>query len=1587
MNLSIWKPLFFIFLFSFIPKSYAGWIDLNTGINDDLTGVVFNGNKGVVCGKKGLYITGNGGIGAASWSRYNITGNTADSLLYNRTRFYHAYAETGSNIVLACGMDTINQSPVVFKISLLSFVYSIPYQSPTKGCLKKIGFSPYNNHYFAVGDSGLIVKISNDGSNSSKVNTPFKYNLTAIGFSDISSQITVAGPGIFLKGILSSNTDSIDSITYTGIASNMYTDMVYTGGKFFLVGSGYYFANLEPLDYGNYDLGPLNARSMTQRGGYHYIGTDHGIFKSAGSENIIEWQPTSANATINCIWANSNTQTIDLYACGNGGTLLSTTDDGGLTKPFVKLNLAGGCVNGYIDMKASKGTTTGCQWYVNNVLVNNQCTNFSRTFPTIGTYTVKLTVSNGSGLYDTSTQLVNIVDPPKRNLPYNIDQTLLCKEEPVMITVDSSQSNVYYSLRSFTLTTSYGSSPSGNGSSISLNSTPIKQSGLFYLKASSTLANCTTNFTDTINITVERTKASFHKGLINAKTNEPVNFYQNCTDAQHYAWTFHKNAVPSVSSDTDPVVRFGSLDSTNVKLICWSDSGCYDTAEASGPVMYTELNHPDSFYSMVNNDPETEWTGQMISDITQMIPAKTGYLVCGNFNETVLNSYYGTSSQLSQRGGYLAKYNDDGTLKWIVRSTSYWDESIYKSVVEDPKTGEVYIAVGRFGGVFYDNSGKAVSTGGNGKYTLIKIDSIGKLIWYLNSTFIGFDCLSLDRSGNIISAINGQNIYLSVFSINGIVTDTIKPGPLNQHDGRILKISPQGKILWNAAVFMNNVNADGFLKTGCDSMNNIYITGSYEVSDMIYYAPSGAIAFVLPGIQNNYGGRAFLAKYDSLGSIQWAIRSRTLNALNERTIPNDMLVDKAGNVYLTGQNEYHNGTAQVFENTDSTTTSLYVGPFFLAKINNSGKCTWMVGGNINWYTSWSQITLNKNNEIVAAGMIPSMSLTPNDIGFSSMDNNNITQRVYTPGCFVVMYDTAGNVKRALSNGSSPNTALNFFNNFGFFQKANGAYYLAQHLNIYENSIYKNFGTSVTKTTDWDGMVSKFYENWRPDYTSTNTKSNISVIQCDSFYAPSGKLFVSTGLYDDIIPNVAGGDSIIRIDLTLLATKSFVSIKGCDSVAHRGTTYYTSGNYRQTLLNSNNCDSTIYIEATVGKTTYDTLFIFACDSFVSSNTTFKNSGWYKQELKSYDGCDSTLMLNLDIHYSTKSYVNLTGCDSVSFRNISYDTSGVYTQILTNTEGCDSTIYITANVGKTTHDTLYLTVCDSITITNTTYRNSGWYNLAYLTALGCDSLVTVFLDIRSTTHFFFAISTCDSFEMNGNTYTQDGLYKQILVNSMGCDSILELALNILNDHTAITLSGCDSVEINSIHYYTSGIYNQHFINSYGCDSLISINLTITNIDTTVRIANDTLISNTPNATYQWINCKDGSAIPGATQRRFVPTFSGSFKVIATSNGCTDTSDCHMITKTGLNKAQTLKSAFRIYPNPNTGNFSLALNTAYKNSKAIIHNIAGQVVFEKNIEDSDREIPFNLTIETGIYFIEVIDTSGTIIFYDKFIVLPQN
>lgn len=159
--------------------------------------------------------------------------------------------------------------------------------------------------------------------------------------------------------------------------------------------------------------------------------------------------------------------------------------------------------------------------------------------------------------------------------------------------------------------------------------------------------------------------------------------------------------------------------------------------------------------------------------------------------------------------------------------------------------------------------------------------------------------------------------------------------------------------------------------------------------------------------------------------------------------------------------------------------------------------------------------------------------------------------------------------------------------------------------------------------------------------------------------------------------------------------------------------------------------------------------------------------------------------------------------------------------------------------------------------------------------------------------------------------------------------------------------------------------------GCDSLVSLKYTNIGItDNTVTAQRDSLFANLAGATYQWIDCEAGNAaLPGATQRTYRPLRQGSFAVVISKNGCSDTSRC-FATEVNLSLDSETLPELSLYPNPANDLFYLEMGSE-RPDLLIIYNQLGQEVY-RSIDIHAG--PYTFALPKGLYSVKLSNNYST-------------
>lgn len=446
----------------------------------------------------------------------------------------------------------------------------------------------------------------------------------------------------------------------------------------------------------------------------------------------------------------------------------------------------------------------------------------------------------------------------------------------------------------------------------------------------------------------------------------------------------------------------------------------------------------------------------------------------------------------------------------------------------------------------------------------------------------------------------------------------------------------------------------------------------------------------------------------------------------------------------------------------------------------------------------------------------------------------------------------------------------------------------------------------------------------------NVTGTETVTSCGAFTWPAnGVTYTGSGSYTADLFTTTGCDSIVTLNLTVANnTTGNATASGCSSYTWptSGQTYTASGNYSDTLTSANGCDSIVTLNLTIYNPYNTTEVVSACSNYFwpATGQTYSTSGQYVANLASIHGCDSIVTLDLTMSTVASSVQNVNSCGPYTWglNNTTYNASTTDQVQLVASSGCDSIVTLNLTVNAPSASTQSATSCNSYTwnVNNTTYTNSGQYTATIPNAAGCDSVITLDLTINTSVNGATAvINNCGSYTwpVNNISYANSGIYTATLSTVNGCDSIVTLDLTVNQSSSStdsVTACGSYTWSANNQTYTTAGNYNTTIPNAAGCDSNMTLVLTINTVNTGIAYLDIiTLGANQNGATYQWLDCNNNFApVAGETNQSLTPTANGSYCCAVTINGCTDTTDCRIISKVGLDEVIS-DDQLLIYPNP--------------------------------------------------------------------------
>ncbi len=478
--------------------------------------------------------------------------------------------------------------------------------------------------------------------------------------------------------------------------------------------------------------------------------------------------------------------------------------------------------------------------------------------------------------------------------------------------------------------------------------------------------------------------------------------------------------------------------------------------------------------------------------------------------------------------------------------------------------GNVY-STGYFSDVVDFDPGPGVtsltSTGGYDIF-VTKMDSVGNLIWA-----VSMGGAASTESGNGIAVDASGNVYVTG-DFNGVCDFNPGAGVDNMtsvggYDVFVVKLSSGGQFFWAKRLGGGSVEHSNAI--GVDINGHVYTTGFF--SGQIDWDPNSAVVST-----SALGPRdSFVWKLNSAGGLLWGKNFGGPNCIGQGT---DLELDPAGVVMVIGQftNTCDFDPSAAVSN--RTSSGAYEGYLCALDIGGNYLNALTFGGTGNDYledlqfeadgtmyiagffentadfdpgpgvynltsAGWQDAVIIKLNPFGSFAWARSFGNTGVDYGMCV--DVDAAGNVYVGGKFdlTVDFDPGAGVSNLTSAGVY-DAFVNILDSAGNYLEAfriGGAgvdEMLCLHLDITDVLILGGKfqdgadlnpynGTHNVYTDDQDGFIVRLG-------ACINTVATIVETACGSYSAPDGNVYTTAGTYTATIPNVAGCDSVITINL-------------------------------------------------------------------------------------------------------------------------------------------------------------------------------------------------------------------------------------------------------------------------------------------------------------------------------------------------------------------------------------------------------------------------------------------------------------------------
>lgn len=452
----------------------------------------------------------------------------------------------------------------------------------------------------------------------------------------------------------------------------------------------------------------------------------------------------------------------------------------------------------------------------------------------------------------------------------------------------------------------------------------------------------------------------------------------------------------------------------------------------------------------------------------------------------------------------------------------------------------------------------------------------------------------------------------------------------------------------------------------------------------------------------------------------------------------------------------------------------------------------------------------------------------------------IDTAICSGGTFVAgssIYNSAGNYSDTLVASSGCDSIVHLDLQILSLAYGTFAYTICQDDSIVVgSSVYKNsgiFNDTFISSNGCDSIVTSTIQ------VLNHSQSLLNFTICNGESIMVGNsTHNATGVYADTLASANGCDSIIQTSLVVLPNNNTLldtAICSGDYFVVGTSSYSLDATYLDTLTAVNGCDSIVQTNLQVlpvSTTIIDTA-ICSGETFVAGSSNYSAAGNYTDTLVASNGCDSVIFTNLAVYPVVTTQLSISICegDSVQVGNSAYTASGTYTDMLISALGCDSIVQSSITVINASRKLIDTVLCEGsiLGVGNSSYDSTGIYFDTLIASSGCDSIIQTNIRFLRKSYSTINPEICQGqiFFAGGTAFSSTGVYQHIEMAANGCDSVVTINLQVQPaKFLTMVMSICngDSVVFGNSVCSSSGTYLNTFKTFHGCDSIVQLQLSV-------------------------------------------------------------------------------------------------------------------------------------------------------------------